>query len=76
MALNWYQCKNCETTVKKDSTPSSLGCSVKSTHSWTKLAEVGDTNYSCKKCGTTIQAKSSPSSLGCPSSSTHSWNKL
>ena len=76
MALNWYQCKNCGTAIKKDSNPSSSGCSAKTFHSWTILAEVGDTNYSCKKCGTTIQAKSSPSSSGCPSATFHSWTKL
>jgi rubrerythrin len=76
MALSWYQCKNCGTAIKKDSSPSNSGCSAKTFHSWTKLAEVGDTNYSCKKCGTTIQAKSSPSNSGCPSSTFHSWTKL
>jgi predicted Zn-ribbon and HTH transcriptional regulator len=76
MALSWYQCKNCGTSVKKDSQPNSSGCSKQSSHSWTKLGEVGDTNYSCKKCGTTVQTKSSPNSSGCPESSSHSWTKL
>lgn len=76
MALSWYQCKKCGTTIKKDSTPSSSGCSAATFHQWTKLAEVGDTNYSCKKCGTVIQAKSTPSSSGCPSATFHQWTKL
>lgn len=76
MALNWYQCKNCGTTIKQDKNPSNSGCPTKTFHSWAKLAEVGDTNYSCKKCGTTIQAKSNPSNSGCSSSAFHSWTKL
>ncbi len=76
MGLNWYQCKNCETTIKKDSSPSRSGCSKKIFHDWMKLAEVGDTNYSCKKCGTTIQVKSSPSRAGCPNATFHDWRKL
>jgi DNA-directed RNA polymerase subunit RPC12/RpoP len=76
MALSWYQCKHCEALIKKDSSPSSSGCPKSSFHSWTKLADVGDTNYQCKKCGATIQAKSSPSSSNCPQASFHQWNKL
>jgi predicted RNA-binding Zn-ribbon protein involved in translation (DUF1610 family) len=73
---NWYQCKNCGIAIKKDSTPSINGCSVKTSHSWTRMAEVGENNYSCKKCGTVIQAKSTPSINGCPDSTSHSWSKL
>lgn len=76
MSLSWYQCKNCGTAIKKDSTPSSSGCSAKTFHSWTKLGEIGNTNYSCKKCATTVQTKSTPSSSGCPSATFHSWTKL
>ncbi|MFN4075518.1 hypothetical protein EIZ47_10860 [Chryseobacterium lacus] len=76
MSLNWYQCKKCETLVKKDSSPSSLGCPKGSMHDWKKLGEVGDKDYLCKKCGTHIQTKSSPSSLGCPQGSMHDWKKL
>jgi len=32
MALSWYQCKNCGTAIKKDSSPSSSGCSAKTFH--------------------------------------------
>jgi len=76
MALSWYQCKHCGNAIKKDSSPSTSGCSESSYHSWTRLAEVGDVNYGCRHCGTTIQAKSSPSTTGCPSGSYHSWNRL
>lgn len=76
MAISWYQCKHCETLIKKDSPPNTSGCSKSNFHSWTKLAEVGDINYSCKHCGTTIQAKAIPSTSNCPSSSFHSWTKL
>lgn len=76
MALSWYQCKKCRTTIKKDSTPSSSGCSATTFHQWTKLAEIGDTNYSCKKCGTVIQAKTTPSSSNCPNATFHQWTKL
>ena len=76
MALKWYQCKNCAMAIKKDSTPSTSGCSVKSSHTWSRLGEVGDTNYSCKKCGTLVQTKSTPSTLGCPQASSHSLRKL
>ena len=76
MAVNWYLCKKCSTLIKKDALPSNLNCPKGSSHSWNKLAEIGETNYQCKKCGTTIQAKSAPSNLDCPSGSSHSWNKL
>ena len=76
MAISWYQCKHCETLIKKDSSPNNSGCSKSSYHSWTKLAEIGDINYNCKHCGATVQAKSTPSNSGCPSSSYHSWTKL
>ena len=76
MALYWYQCKKCETLIKKDSSPSSIGCPKGSLHDWKKLAEVGDINYQCKKCGATIQAKANPSSIGCPNASLHDWKKL
>ena len=49
MSLNWYQCKKCETLVKKDSSPSSLACPKGSMHDWKKLGEVGDKDYLCKK---------------------------
>jgi len=76
VALNWYQCKNCGTVIKKDSTPNSSGCSAKTFHTWTKLGEVGEVNYNCKKCGTTAQTKSTPNSSGCPSATFHTWTKL
>lgn len=76
MALKFFQCKNCGIAIKKDSTPSSSGCSVKSSHSWSRLGEVGDTNYSCRKCGTVVQTKSTPSTSGCPQASSHSWSRL
>lgn len=76
MSIYWFQCKNCTTTIKKDSSPSTSNCSKSSFHSWTKLGELGDINYNCKHCGTTVQTKSSPSTSGCPSSSFHSWTKL
>jgi rubrerythrin len=78
MAINWYQCKNCGTTIKQDKNPINSGCSVKTHHSWTKLAEVGDIKYNCKKCGTTIQTKNLPLNGGCPSTTSthHSWTKL
>jgi len=76
MALNWYQCKKCETLIKKDSTPNYSGCPKGSNHDWNKLGEIGDTNYQCKKCGITIQAKANPSYSGCPKGSNHDWKKL
>ena len=76
MALKWFQCKNCGITIKKDSTPNSSGCSVKTFHNWTRLGEMGETNYSCKKCGTVVQTKSTPSSSGCPNATFHSWSRL
>lgn len=76
MAIHWFQCRECETLIKKDSSPSSLGCPKGHHHDWKKLAEVGDTNYQCRECGTTIQANASPSSLGCPSGGHHNWKKL
>lgn len=76
MALSWYQCKYCGTTIKKDSSPNTSGCTSKSFHSWVKLADVGNTNYQCKKCGTLIQANSSPNTSGCTEASFHSWVKL
>ena len=76
MALKWYQCKNCAITIKKDSTPSISGSSVKTYHSWSKLGEVGYTNYSCKKCGTVVQTKSTPSTSMCPQAPYYFWSKL
>lgn len=76
MALSWYQCKKCAAAIKKDGSPNTSGCSKASYHTWTKLGEVGDTNYSCKKCGTTIQTKSTPQTSGCPEASYHTWTKL
>jgi hypothetical protein len=76
MALKFFQCKNCGIAIKKDSTPSTSGCSVKTFHTWSKLGDVGDTNYSCKKCGTAVQTKSTPSTSGCPQATFHSWSKL
>lgn len=76
MALKFYQCKNCGVAIKKDATPCSSGCSVKTYHSWSKLGEVGESNYSCKKCGTVVQTKSTPSTSGCPQATFHAWSKL
>lgn len=76
MAVHWYQCKHCDTLIKKDSSPSNAGCLKKNSHSWTKLAELGSTNYQCRKCGTTIQASGTPISAGCSAASSHSWTKL
>jgi RNA polymerase subunit RPABC4/transcription elongation factor Spt4 len=73
MSLTWYCCKNCGQAIKKDSSPSSSGCSKSSSHDWYELGEVGDKNYSCKNCGLMIQTKSSPSSSGCSKSSSHDW---
>lgn len=76
MSVKWFQCKNCAISIKKDSTPSTFGCSVKTFHSWSKLGDVGDTNYSCKKCGTVVQTKSTPSTYGCLQANLYSWSKL
>ena len=76
MAMNWYQCKYCGITVKKETTPNQSGCTKKSSHYWSKLGEVGDINYQCKRCGTVVQTKSNPSQNGCPSASSHYWSKL
>ena len=76
MSIYWYQCKNCETLIKKDSSPNTSNCPEASFHSWTKLAEVGELNYTCKHCGTTLQAKSMPNTSNCPRHSFHSWTKL
>ena len=76
MATYTYQCKHCSITVKKDTTPTTANCSVKTSHSWTKLAETGDNTYSCKKCGTVIEAKATPTTANCPNATSHSWTKL
>ena len=76
MAMSWYLCKKCSTLIKKDATPSVVNCPGSGHHTWTKLAEVGDTNYQCKKCSATIQAKSTPSVVDCPDGGHHSWTKL
>lgn len=76
MAIYWYQCKKCGTAIKKDSGPNTNGCPKAPLHSWTKLGELGDTNYICKKCGITIQTRSGPNTNGCPNASLHSWTKL
>jgi len=76
MALYWFQCTKCRTTITKESFPSSAGCSNGSTHNWHKLAEVGSSNFNCSKCGTTIQAKTFPDSAGCVNGTTHQWHKV
>ncbi len=76
MAQNWYQCTKCRITITKESFPSSGGCLKGSTHTWHKLAEVGNSNFNCGKCGTTILAKSFPDSAGCLNGTTHQWHKL
>lgn len=76
--LFWYMCKNCGKTVRQSSTPNYVGCqSNHKFHEWTKLAEVGETNYQCRNCGTDINAKSTPSYVGCPTEKKmHQWTKL
>lgn len=73
MAINWYQCKKCETLIKQDASPKSAGCPKGSFHDWNKLGELGTKNYLCKKCGTNIQTDSTPKSAGCPNGSFHDW---
>lgn len=75
MGMYVYCCSKCGNAIRKDSSPSSSGCSRASFHDWRKLGEVGDTNYSCKKCGLMVQTKSSPSSSGCTEASFHDWRK-
>ena len=74
--LRNYQCKKCGTLVKSTSTPSSLNCPARGSHSWQNLGEMGSENYCCKKCGTWVMNRSTPSSLGCPAGASHSWNHL
>ena len=69
-ALRNYQCKKCGTLVRAGSTPSSLNCPARGSHSWQNLGEVGEENYCCKK------NRRNPSSLGCPAGNSHSWNHL
>jgi len=76
MALYWYQCKNCRTLIKKESSPNTSFCPASSYHDWKRLAEVGDITYQCKNCGASIRAKSSPSTSFCPNASYHSWIRL
>ena len=76
MATYWYQCRHCGTTIRKDSSPNSNGCPDSSSHAWSNLGTVGDSNYQCKKCGTTVQTRSTPNASGCPEASSHSWSKL
>lgn len=48
MAINWYQCKKCETLIKQDASPKSSGCPQGSFHDWNKLGELG-TKIICVK---------------------------
>lgn len=74
----WFMCRNCGTTVKQGSQPSSSGCPTSHKfHHWNKLSEVGETNYQCRNCGTSVYAKSNPSSSGCPTDKKfHHWTRL
>jgi hypothetical protein len=76
MTLNWYQCKECGITIKKDSKPSSSGCPEATFHDWKNLGEFGDTNYCCKECGIVIQTKYKPGSSGCREATFHNWKSL
>lgn len=73
-----YQCRKCGKIVKNASTPqNSTTCVGKSFHSWTKIAEEGDSTYECRKCGLTIECKSTPqNTTTCEGGSFHSWHKL
>ena len=74
--MNYYCCKKCSTTIKKDSTPNGSGCPSGGLHSWTKLGSVGSKNYQCKKCATSVETDSTPNGSGCPEGGLHSWTKL
>lgn len=76
MAMYVFCCSKCGNAIRKDSTPNTSGCSKATFHSWTRLAEAGDTNYSCKKCGLMVQTKSTPNTSGCSGSTFHSWTKM
>ena len=74
--LRNYQCKKCGTLVKSTSTPSSLNCPARGSHSWQNLGEMGSENYCCKKCGTWVMSRNSANSLVCPAGYSHSLNHL
>lgn len=76
MAESVYSCSYCGTTIIKDGTPNQGGCSVKSSHYWQRLGEVGNDNYQCRDCKIVVKTKSSPSQGGCTKAHSHYWKKL
>lgn len=76
--MDIYQCRKCGKMIKNASTPqNTTTCENKNYHSWTKIAEVGDSTYECRKCGLTIECKSTPqNTTTCEKNNYHSWTKL
>ncbi|ALJ00686.1 SH3 domain-containing protein [Rufibacter tibetensis] len=74
--LDNYGCSECGVFIKKDTRPSSWGCSSGKSHRWNKLGETGDDAYSCSSCGGVVYSSSRPSSWGCSSGNSHRWAKL
>ena len=73
---NWYQCKNCRVSIKKDSEPGIAGCSQSLRHVWVNLGEIGNLKYICKGCSTIITVKSEPLDTACPNEGQHVWKKI
>jgi len=69
---SFYQCKHCEALITSGSSPNTSGCPKSSFHNWTKIGDIGGTNYLCKNCGALVQTSSSPNTSNCPNSSFHS----
>jgi len=76
MSVYVYQCTKCGIVTKKDTTPTSMGCSDAPFHKWNKLGEAGTTDYVCKDCGLQVQTKATPTSMGCRGANFHHWTKL
>jgi hypothetical protein len=71
-----YSCSHCGTTITKSSTPNQGGCSVKTSHYWKQLGEVGDINFQCNKCSLVVKTKSTPQQSGCTKATSHYWKRL
>lgn len=72
----WWCCRDCHTLVKTSRKPSSLYCSVKKSHTWYDLGELGEKTFICRNCNIQVWTTRRPTVLYCTENGSHNWNEM
>ena len=60
-----FSCAYCAKTITSTTSPNQGGCTVKNSHWWVTIGEVGDRKLTCKHCNITVSVNSPTRERSC-----------